>query len=160
MMGRIIVLLVLALIGFSCNNIKNNNQEEKEIVEKITKEEASHLLYKWTNAYLTGNVTPLHDILDKSWIYSGSPNGQTSDKAATIEEFSNADYKFQEIKYEGVDIQLYNDIAIIRGSEKMVIVGNSGKDTTIVKLRFTDVYEKKNGKIKAIATHSSPIEDK
>lgn len=116
-----------------------------------------NLLHKWTDAYLAGDATPWHEILDESWVYSGSSDGSVSDKEATIEEFANADYTFQAIVYERLDVRLYDDVAIVRGSERMVIVGNSGKDTTKLRLRFTDVYQKKDGKIKAIATHSSPI---
>ncbi|MDT0608254.1 nuclear transport factor 2 family protein [Croceitalea rosinachiae] len=157
-MRRLILFLMPLMIGFSCKEVKNNNKEKKNLVtEKITEDEALHLLHKWTNAYLTGNANPLHEVLDDSWVYSGSTNGQTTDKVATIEEFSNADYKFHDIEYQELDVRLFNDIAIVRGSERMVIVSKPDKDTTTLKLRFTDVYKKKNGKIKAIATHSSPI---
>jgi hypothetical protein len=151
------ILLVLIILSCSCKNSEKSNEELKPITEKITEEEALNLLHKWTNAYLSGDVAPLNEVLDESWIYSGSSNGKVSDKAATIEEFSNADYKFQDISYEQLDVQLYDDVAVVRGSETMVIIGNSGKDTTKLKLRFTDVYQKQDGKIRAISTHSSPI---
>ena len=141
----------------SCNQVKTP-KEEIQTGEKITKEEALQLLHTWTDAYLKGNADKLNDVLDDTWEYSGSPDGSTSSKMATIEEFSAADYSFDEIKYENLDVRLYGDIAVVRGSETMAILDSAKLDTTILRLRFTDVYQKKDGKIKAIATHSSPME--
>ena len=121
---------------------------EKEIAEKITEEEALELLHTWT----------LNNVLDDSWLYSGSADGSTSSKTSTIEEFRNADYFFEDISYQNLDVRLYGDIAVVRGKERMVILGSSKQDTTVINLRFTDVYQKKDGKVRAIATHSSPIE--
>lgn len=155
-MKKFVSILVLALMLVACNQAVE--QKEERIVDKITKNEALELLHTWTDAYLKGNADLLNEVLDDSWIYSGSPDGSTSNKVATIEEFSSADYSFDDIAYENLDVRLYGDIAVVRGQEKMVILGNSKQDTTTLSLRFTDVYQKKDGKIRAISTHSSPIE--
>ncbi len=147
----------LVIMAGSCRNAEKPSETPKKVADKITEEEALNLLHQWTDAYLAGDAAPLREILDESWVYSGSSDGTVSDKDATITEFANADYTFQDIVYEGLDVRLYGNVAVIRGSERMVIVGNSGGDTTKLRLRFTDVYQKKDGKIKAIATHSSPI---
>ena len=153
-------LLVCLLLAMTINACKNSERTENTIqleTDSITKEEALDLLHEWTDAYLKGDANPLNEILDETWVYSGSPDGSLSNKLATIEEFSNADYKFAAITYDGLDVRIYNDIAIVTGSEVMAITGSSGTDTTKLRLRFTDVYIKKNGEIKAISTHSSPI---
>ncbi|WP_276391799.1 nuclear transport factor 2 family protein [Eudoraea chungangensis] len=157
-MKNTIFVLLLVIWTVSCKNRERPKEEQKPIVEKITEEEALNLLHTWTNAYLSADTTSLDSVLDESWVYSGSPNGEVFSKTATLEEFSTADYTFHDISYEKLDIQLYGDVAVVRGSETMIIVGNSAKDTTTLSLRFTDVYQKHNGVVKAIATHSSPIE--
>ncbi|WP_425236108.1 nuclear transport factor 2 family protein [Ulvibacterium sp.] len=156
-MKQVMTCMVLVIMAGSCKDAKKPDEAPKTVVDKITEEEALGLLHQWTEAYLAGDATPLQEILDESWVYSGSPDGTVSDKDATITEFANADYTFEDITYEGLYVRLYDDVAVVRGSERMVIVGNSGKDTTKLALRFTDVYQKKDGKIRAIATHSSPI---
>ncbi len=153
------LFLVAISLALSCNQVKKDEEEISIQSEKITEEEAMGLLHSWTNAYLKGDPAPLNELLDDSWLYSGSSDGLTHDKANTIQDFSNADYTFADIVYENVDVRLYNDIAVVRGSETMTILGNNAQDTTILRLRFTDVYQKKNGKVKAISTHSSPIEE-
>lgn len=157
-MKNTILVFVLVIWTVSCKNSEKPKEEQQPIVEKITEEEALNLLHTWTNAYLSADATALDSVLHESWVYSGSPNGEVSNKAATLEEFSTADYTFHDISYEQLDIQLYEDVAVVRGSETMIIIGNSAKDTTTLSLRFTDVYQKQNGVVKAIATHSSPIE--
>ena len=142
----------------SCKNSEESKNNIDHEIDTISEQEALDLLHKWTDAYLTGNAEPLKEILDDTWIYSGSPDGKTSDKKSTIEEFSNADYGFGDISYQDLEVKLYGDVAVVRGSERMLIVGSSN-DTTTLRLRFTDVYQKKNGLVKAISTHSSPIKD-
>nr|WP_299387907.1 nuclear transport factor 2 family protein [Allomuricauda sp.] len=132
--------------------------KEQQVTEEITKEEALNLLHTWTDAYLKGDAGPLIEVLDDSWVYSGAADGSTSNKIATIDEVSEADYSFDEIKYHELDVKLYGDMAVVRGWERMVILSADKQDTTILKLRFTDVYQKKDGKVRAIATHSSPMD--
>ncbi|MDG1572656.1 nuclear transport factor 2 family protein [Robiginitalea sp. M366] len=153
-MKKVIYLLCLMLGIVSCDN----NEGFSKDLNAISKEEAKNLLHQWTDAYLANDPEPLNHILDDSWIYSGSSDGNVTDKKSTIEEFSNADYRFGEITYDHLNVRLYDDIAVLRGTEKMLIIDSTGKDTVEVHLRFTDVYQKKNGVIKAISTHSSPIE--
>lgn len=150
-----LISLITLIITFSCKN--EPNQAQASMVDKINKEEALNLLHQWTDAYLTGNAARLEEVLDESWIYAGSANGKTTTKAATIEEFANADYKFQNITYKDLDVRLYDDIAIVRGAETMVITDESGNNPVTLRLRFTDVYQKKEGIVRAISTHSSPI---
>lgn len=155
-MRKLVYFVGLCLV-MACNQRAESNKEIGS-AELITEQEALDLLHTWTKAYLEGNSVRLNDVIDDSWLYSGSADGSTSNKAQTIEEFSKADYSFDDITYEDLDVRLYEDVAVVRGKERMVILGSSKQDTTILSLRFTDVYQKKDGKIRAISTHSSPIE--
>lgn len=157
-MKNYILFISFLLILSSCHVQVKSDEDSSKDTESISKEEALDLLHRWTKAYLEGDATTLDEILDETWLYAGSSDGKTTDKKSTIEEFSAADYKFSDISYENLEVNLYGDVAVVRGSETMVIVGNEGKDTTQLSLRFTDVYQKKNGKVRAISTHSSPIE--
>ncbi len=152
-----VVLVCFIVLGASCKQ-KEQSMEMQPPTEQITEDEALGLLHTWTDAYLKGNAEKLNDILDDTWQYSGSADGSTSNKEQTIDEFSQADYSFDAIDYEDVEVKLYGDVAVVRGKETMVILGSSKLDTTILSLRFTDVYQKKDGEIRAIATHSSPME--
>ncbi|NAY92201.1 DUF4440 domain-containing protein [Muricauda sp. JGD-17] len=150
-------IVCIGIFLTSCQN--TTKQEETATIDNtITKEEALELLHNWTDAYLEGDSERLKTLLDDTWIYSGSIDGSTSNKSTTITEFESADYSFDEIKYQNLDVRLFDDIAVVRGLETMVILGSSKQDTTKLRLRFTDVYRKTNGEVRAIATHSSPVE--
>lgn len=157
-MKNYILFISFLLTLASCQVSVKTDEDRSKQPEAISKEEALDLLHRWTKAYLEGDSTSLDDILDETWLYAGSSDGKTTDKKTTIEEFSTADYKFSDISYENLEVNLYGDVAVVRGSETMVILGNEGKDTTQLSLRFTDVYQKKNGKVRAVSTHSSPID--
>ncbi|WP_422349021.1 nuclear transport factor 2 family protein [Flagellimonas sp.] len=151
-------LIMAAMLVFAACKQTAEPVAELETEDKITEEEALDLLHTWTNAYLGGDAAPLIEVLDDTWEYSGSSDGKTTNKIATIDEFSQADYSFDEIEYHDLKVKLYDNIAVVRGWERMVILGADKQDTTILKLRFTDVYRKQEGKVRAIATHSSPMD--
>jgi hypothetical protein len=152
------VRFILICSLFAVNSCKKDASKSNiTLSQMISKEEVLQTLNSWKDAYLLNRTAPLYDILDDSWIYSGSSDGSVATKAEAIEEFNTKDYHFADIIYSNLDVVCYDDIAIIRGTEELVIVNNTNLDTAIINLRFTDVYQKKNNKIKAISTHSSPI---
>ncbi|MEM9647738.1 MAG: nuclear transport factor 2 family protein [Bacteroidota bacterium] len=130
-----------------------------EIKETINEEEAVYALNAWKDAYLTNNIASVDTIVHSSWVYSGSSNGRTSDKGAMLDELRTAGYYFAEIVYDDVETRTYGNTAIVTGREKMLIVDKITLDTTVVRLRFTDVYQKLKGKVQALSTHSSPISE-
>lgn len=158
-MKKVIFLLSMTLAVCFCHRVDKSEEEHSAVKDVITKKEALYVLHKWTNAYLTNNPNTLDEVLDDTWVYSGPSNGVTLDKKTTIEGLIKADYTYNQITFQDLEVDLYQDMAIVRGSEKMVILGSFGQDTTTLRLRFTDVYQKKNGVVKAISTHSSPIEE-
>ena len=76
-----------------------------------------------------------------------------------IEELKTAGYYYSEIIYSDLQTRVYDDIAIITGKEKLVIVDKKTTDSVTIHLRFTDVYKSFDGKVKAISTHSSPFDE-
>ena len=116
---RIIILFGLALLISSCRVDVSTDKGDKYNAEMISEAEALDLLHRWTEAYLQGDADALENILDDSWLYSGSANGKTTNKRATIEEFSSADYKFEDITYENLEVNLYGAIAVVRGSKSV-----------------------------------------
>ena len=124
--------------------------------EMVTEEEVLNVLETWRQSYLKRDTVLLTRVLDDQWIYSGSIDGTLSTKPQAIKELSEADYRFLDIYYYDMKVHVFDNIGIIRGKEKMTILGAAG-DTTLVKLSFTDVYIKTGGITKAISTHSSPL---
>ncbi|MEQ9297912.1 MAG: nuclear transport factor 2 family protein [Cyclobacteriaceae bacterium] len=140
-----ISILVIALF-MSCNYSKNI----------ITESDINKLMSRWEEAYKTKDVRVMEEILDDSWVYSGNKDGTTSNKSTTMDELQNADYRFLSMTFDDLNIDYYDDVAIIRAKERLTLQLANG-DTVEFQLRFTDVYQKQNGITRAISTHSSPL---
>lgn len=147
-MIRIQLVIWLGIIS-TCSKPEQSNN--------ITEAEVRDILARWETAYVTRDTAMMNDILHDEWIYAGSKDGSITDKEASIYELANSDYAFLSMDFEDLDIKLYSDIAIARAREVLSMQLSNG-DTVQIPLRFTDVYQKKNGQIKCLSTHSSPIE--
>lgn len=123
----------------------------------ITQSDVEHLMKKWEVAYQTKDDNLLAEILHDDYVYSGNNDGTRSNKEAVINELRTSDYRILKVDFEKLDIQYYNDMAIVRGNEVIHLLLSS-EDTIQVPLAFTDVYQKQNGTVSALATHSSPRE--
>ena len=125
--------------------------------DQITAQEVIELLHDWEDAYIHQDTALMNRILHEDWVYCGNKDGTTSDKNYTLKELAQADYQFLSMEFSEIDIRLYDDMAIVRARELITMKLANG-DTLKLPLRFTDVYQKENGRIQALTTHSSPIE--
>jgi ketosteroid isomerase-like protein len=112
-------------------------------------------LGQWVGAYLRHDPAALDSILADEWTYSGggSPTPQT--KAGAMAEFRTSTDRYLAVDVEDVNVRVYGSTAIVTGREAVRVA--SGRDTSTVRLRFTDVYARRGGRWRAVATHSSPI---
>lgn len=147
--GLLLIALTIQIVSIPSSHGKVN--------DAITKNEAVSLLYEWRDAYLNKDFDALHGIIDDTWLYSGAPDGSTTDKETAIAGFRKADYSYKKISYQDIDVRLFGSISVIRGTEELIIIGDKDGKEVIVNLRFTDVYQKIDGNVRAIATHTSPI---
>ncbi|MTI20697.1 nuclear transport factor 2 family protein [Fulvivirga sp. RKSG066] len=147
----IYLTFVLALFGCSHSSM------ELEKSTHITENDVKELMKKWELAYQQRDTVLFREVLDDSYQYSGNVDGTSVDKHGMINELATAGYTFLSINFTDFSIDYYEDIAIIRGREAINLLID--QDTATFHLRFTDVYQKRNGKTQAIATHSSPIEN-
>lgn len=148
----ILGFLCISLLGISCTEPA---VEEEEKVQ-ITQEEVDALLKKWERAIIEKDPDLFDEVLDDEYIYSGGGDGSTVSKEGMLAEIANDESEF--ISQELFDVQssFYEDMVIVRGWEIITLVPKGGEQIEI-KLRFTDVYRKKDGVLKALSTHSSPI---
>lgn len=123
----------------------------------ITESDVMDLLEQWKNAYLSGNAAAMEPILADDWVYAGIADGSTSNKVASMQELAHADYSFLSMEFEAINIRYYGAIAVVVAKEELQIVSAEG-DTAVIRLAFTDVYQKQNGLTRAISTHTSPIQ--
>jgi len=123
----------------------------------ITKSDVVQLMDTWKEAYYKKDTVLLGEVLHRDYVYSGNTDGFTSTRKQSMLNLANSDFRILQIDLNDLDMRFYNHIAIIRGGEMLTLQLNSG-DTIRLKLRFTDIYIKENGRTQALSTHSSPIE--
>ena len=95
-------------------------------------------------------------------MYSGGSDGKTSGKTGSGRRTCvTTDDLLDDVILNDLKIRIYDNIAVATGSRGTRQCRYAKTvDTTKFQLRFTDVYRKSDGKIKAISTHSSPIDQK
>ena len=132
------------------------NPGSKAIVEEqITKAEVHETLLRWAQAMLDNRLEPQQQLLDDTWMYSGSDDGMTTSKEKALGNFKRGETSLKGVAFEDTIVRIYGDVAIVTGKEELLFVEKN--DTNRVYLRFTDVFRKKDGKVTALSTHSSPI---
>ena len=139
MNNRILILAFIALCTVGCSSLANKH-------EQINKGEVEQMLSNWKQAFVNKDFQLLESILDENFLYSGSNDGKLTTKTQMVDN----------LEYFDIVIKYFEDIAIVKAKETLRFIGEKG-DTINIKLSFTDVYQKKNGKILTLSTHSSPI---
>lgn len=127
--------------------------------QEITEEEVLTLLKTWDTSIKNKDTQTLDQVLHANYAYSGSSNGSITNKDGMLENLRNDKANYLPTEFNDLDIRYFDNVALLRGWEVINILEDSG-DTLQIKLRFTDVYRKENGVLKAISTHSSPISEK
>jgi ketosteroid isomerase-like protein len=103
----------------------------------------------WVKAMVARDLTALGQILADDYFII-DPDGQTSDKARTLEDFKSGAFKFESITFSELKVRLYGTIAIVNGGE--VVKGNYNGQTMTGSYRFTDVFAKRAGRWVAISS--------
>lgn len=146
-MSRLIVSLLMlpALLGV-----------DTAASERIRAEDIDAVFANWLKAMKTRDAELLSSVLHDQWLYAGTGDGSTTSKSANIQHLKQADYTITKVDFSDMNYRYFDDIAIVTGREVLHIQNENG-EISQVNLRFTDVFQKKNGEVKALSTHSSPI---
>lgn len=148
-MKKIVLSVLVVFFLFGCSKRTKEN-------EQINKEEVEQMLSNWKQAFANKDYQLLESILDEGFLYSGSNDGSLTNKEQMVENLKNDSSNILPPEYYDIVIKYFDDIAIVKAKETLKFIGEKG-DTLKIKLSFTDIYQKKNGKILTLSTHSSLI---
>lgn len=113
-------------------------------------------LKDWSDAYIARDFAVLDRVRADEWIYSGAASGEIVTKAQADGQFKNGNYRYESFEFEDIDVRVFENTAIVTGRETIKL-RRGAEPATAVKLRFTDVFVKRNNQWRAVLTHSSPI---
>lgn len=136
----------------------NPDSSQVSLSDSITEQSraAESLLHQWTQAYIDSDTAALNRIIADDWIYTDG-NGRTTTKQQAITGFVKSGDRYESIEYDGLNVRIYDKVAILTGNETMHIQLQNG-DCVAYRLRFTDVYHlQDNSQWRAVATHTSPL---
>lgn len=148
--SKLVFLTFATLPFFQCS--KADRPPSAEMLKK-----AESLSNKWRDAYLTHNVDSLEELLSSDYTYSGAPNSKITTRKEAIDYFKTMPGRYLAIDFEDINFRVYDRTVLITGRETITVLENA--DTTQYRMRFSDVLVLDSlGVMKAVATHSSPIE--
>ncbi len=141
------LMTVCFLLLFTCVAYSQEVKKESSVeAELIALENA------WAKAYVDRDVKTLDRLEADDW-FCTTADGKMITKAQDIADVSSGTYQATEFKMSELKVRVYGDTAVITGRQTEVAT-MAGKDASD-QFRVTDVWLKRNGQWRSIATHLS-----
>ncbi|MDB6170318.1 MAG: hypothetical protein JWM88_3182 [Verrucomicrobia bacterium] len=111
--------------------------------------------HDWGNALIKRDMAVIGGMEASDYTFT-SPDGSVSSKADSDAEIKSGAAAIESFKIDDLKVQIFGDTAVVHGleTEKSTYKGKN----TSGQYRFTDVFVKRDGTWKAIATHASRVE--
>ena len=108
----------------------------------------------WANAEVKADLAAIDRIEAPDWQLS-DPEGNVSTKAEADADLKSGALKLMSFKIDDLKVRIFGDTAIVHGleTEKSSYKG----DDTSGQYRFTDVFVKRGGVWRAVATHETRV---
>jgi len=143
------VLYSLTSLTFGQAGSKVSNQSGKAEAAVLKQ------LENWLEALRRSDMAALNRIIADDFIIIGA-EGMVRSKEQDLEPIRSGDLRFDSLTTEGVKVFVYGDTAVVTGIG-IYKVNFKGRAANI-RERFFDVYQKRKGQWKAIASRSTPGE--
>ena len=146
---RIILIVVLLLTGTVCALSQSvNRANTKDIIE--LKEIQQRLIKAWVSR----DRATIDALLNDDWRVT-DPAGQVLTKAQVMKELDSGDRKLESGSIDDVDVRLYGNVAVVTGRTEAT--GSYQGNKATVRLRFTDVFVKRKGTWRAVASQATVL---
>ena len=141
-------LLVTLLAGLSASELGHaQGTDEEQQLRDIQQALARAWLQK-DRAYIEG-------VLASEWTVT-QPDGQVLTRATVLGSFFDSVHLDSNV-VDDVAVMLFGTTAVVRG--RTVAAGTLNGAPVNARIRFTDVFLKRNGRWQAAASHASPLQD-
>ncbi len=148
-LATLMVLYSLTSLTFGQAGSKVSNQSGKAEAAVLKQ------LENWLEALRRSDMAALNRIIADDFIIIGA-EGMVRSKEQDLEPIRSGDLRFDSLTTEGVKVFVYGDTAVVTGIG-IYKVNFKGRAANI-RERFFDVYQKRKGQWKAIASRSTPGE--
>ena len=134
------LLPVIAILLYCANCFAQNNDE-------IT---LKKLNADWIASYVTRDTAKMGRIFGDDLILV-NPSGKKFHKKDILKSVINPGQKYLSTHVDSVDVRLFGNIGIINAKTTATV--KADKKTTISKVCYMDIYEKRKGRWYAVAAH-------
>ena len=108
----------------------------------------------WSRAILRHDIETIADLLAEDFVRT-SPDGRVHNKAEAILEFDRDRDKYSASTFDDAKVRVYGDVAIVQAAGiDRGTSAETGKPFSR-RYRYTDVWVRRNGVWKCVATHAS-----
>jgi peptidylprolyl isomerase len=157
-MKRISIVLILTMVlsTFVLAQKKKAGAKTGKAAPTSTngiQEQFKKLEEDWVKAMIARDVNALSQILADDYFII-DPEGQTSDKAQTLEGFKSGAFKFESIEFSEFKVRVYGTTAIVTGGE--VVKGNYNGQSVSGTYRFTEVFARRGTRWLAVSSQLTP----
>jgi ketosteroid isomerase-like protein len=160
-MKRILIILFLAIVlpTFAFGQKKKPVAKTGKTAPAATggvQEQFKKLEEDWVKAMIARDVVALGQILADDYFII-DPEGQTSDKAQTLEGFKSGAFKFESIEFSDFKVRVYGTTAIVTGGE--IVKGNYNGQSVSGTYRFTDIFARRGTRWVAVSSQLTPSDE-
>jgi ketosteroid isomerase-like protein len=144
MMNRVMAIPLMVVFGAAM-----------ALAQKLTvADEIKKIENDWVNAQKAKNADKLGEILADEWV-GLEWDGKTTDKAMALGHLKMAGYSLDSIEMGPMTVRIFGNTAVVTGSDTEKGM-EDGKDAS-GKFVWTDVFVKRNGKWRAVASQSTKV---
>ncbi|MCU0353133.1 MAG: nuclear transport factor 2 family protein [Cytophagales bacterium] len=136
----------LFYLAFFLSALETNAQSEHEIMR---------VMRQWADAYVKRDAAFLEEVMDDTWTFAGGNNFRINKKDG-IEAFKKDRTRYLSITYRNEQVKTYDNTVVVTLEEEIKLQETTG-DTTTIRSLVTDVFIRRKGGWKAVATHKSPV---
>ena len=113
--------------------------------------------HDWCDALLKGDVAGFGRCLADEWILTYS-DGTLVTKPMALNDLKEGALKIESLQFDDLKVRVHGDVAVVTG---LITEKSKFKDQdTSGQRRVTDVFERRDGRWQAVASHESPASAK
>jgi len=140
----LIVLVTVALLGTTAAGQNATDAETLAAIEQ-------QLAKAWVN----GDRAAVDAILAPDWSVTDAAGRVLTKDQVIRETFDSTDRKMEAMAIDDVSVRTFGDVAVVTGRTQAT--GSYRGTSATVVLRFTDVFVRRGGRWRAVASHGSTI---
>jgi hypothetical protein len=152
-LSRISCTMIVAVLVAACNGHTIESHTAFAVSNSEVENEVLALDRAWGQAYVTGNIEFVDQLLSSDWRSWTDHDG--SDKAVELAEFRAGHSRSLENIIDNARVRVYDNAAVVEARERVRFKDSSGEHW--LTWHITDVFIRSGGSWHVVASHQSTL---